>query len=334
MKKTFVKSICLICAFIMASLTLFSCNSKKNDNTDDVASDIHIVKFNTNGGNDISSVEVSHGQKVSAPPSPTRENYIFLRWEHNARPWIFNTDTVEEDITISALWISADKLFKTAPTDNPDELIITGFSAQKDIYNLVIPEKINGKTVVGISDGAFESIHEQHAHHLTIPSTVRTIGESALQNIAMVHIKVLGTVNSIGVSSFEDCITLESIKLGEGLTTIPHRCFFGATALKAIDIPEGVTVIEEDAFSSCTSLQSVVLPSTLKTIEDSAFLDSSNITVVFFKGTEEQFDTIDISDNNDELISVEKIYFYSETEPTEKGDFWHYDKNNTPILWQ
>ena len=335
MKKAFTSTICLICALVITSLSLFSCNNNsQNNENNEIPSNIHIVKFNTNGGNVISDAEVRHGQKISEPNTPTRENYIFLRWEHEGRPWIFNTDKIEEDTTLSALWISADKLFKTASTDNPDELVITGFLTQKNIYNLIIPEKINGKTVVGLSDSAFMTIHEQHAQHLTIPATVRTIGESALQDISNVHLKILGTITDINNSSFENCITLETIKLGQGITKIPYRCFFGTTALKTIDIPEGVTLIEENAFSSCTSMQSVILPSTLKTIEDSAFLDCSNLSVIFFKGTEEQFDAIEINANNDELISAKKVYFYSETEPTEKGNFWHYDKSNMPILWQ
>ena len=103
-------------------------------------------------------------------------------------------------------------------------------------------------------------------------------------------------------------------------------------SIKSSDIPEGVETIEENAFTSCTGLQTVVLPSTLKTIEDSAFDKADNLVVIFFKGTEEEFDALEISNNNASLISS-KVYFYSETEPSEKGDFWHYDKGNTPVLW-
>ncbi len=330
MKKAFIKTICLICAIAMASAALFSCNANISDETE-LPSNLHTVKFNSNGGTYISDVEVRNGQKISEPTPPTRENYIFLDWENNNRRWLFTSKEVTEDITLSALWISAADLFKILPTENPDELLISGFATQKSIYNLTIPEKINGKTVVGFTDNAFESIHEDHAEHLTIPSTVHSVGEEAFKNIKKVHIKFLGTISSLGISSFEDCDHLETVKLGEGLTSIPYRCFFDASALVTLDIPEGVTVIEENAFSSCTSMQTIVLPSTLKTIEDSAFLDSA-LAVVFFKGTEAQFDAIEISGNNNELLSS-KVYFYSETQPTESGDFWHYDKGGAPILW-
>ena len=331
MKKAFIKSICLVCALLMTATVLFSCNSDKNKETDK-PSNIHTVTFNSNGGTPISSVEVRDGQKMSEPTSPTRENYIFLYWENNNRRWIFTTRTVTEDITLSALWISASDLFDTVPTENSDEILISGFATQKSIYNLNIPETINGKKVVGFTDGAFERIHEEHADHLIIPATVHTIGESSFKNITNVHLKFTGPVKEINVSSFEDCTTLEEIELSAGMTAIPYRCFFGASGLKSIDIPEGVTLIEENAFGSCTAMQMVVLPSTLTTIEDSAFIDTSKIVAIFFKGTEEQFDAINISNNNDSLLDA-KVYFYSEAQPTESGDFWYYDKNNTPTLW-
>ena len=330
MKKAFIKSIALACAFIMVALTLFSCTSD-NTETEAPSNNLHTVKFNSNGGTYISDVEVRDGQKISEPNAPTRENYIFLYWENNNRRWIFTTRTITEDITLSALWISAADLFKIEPTEDPNELLISGFASQKNIYNLNIPEKINGKTVVGFTDGALENIHEQHAEHLTIPATVNSVGERSFKNITNVHIKFLGAISSIGVSSFENCDRLENLKLADGPASIPYRCFFDASGLVTIDLPESVTVIEENAFSSCTSLQTIVLPSNLKTVEDGAFIDSA-LTVVFFKGTKEQFDAIDISGNNNELLTS-KVYYYSEAQPTESGDFWHYDKNNTPILW-
>lgn len=331
MKKTYIKIISLICALIMVTLPIVSCTSKDNQETEPV-SNMRTVKFNSNGGTPIADAEVRSGQKVAEPTAPTRDNHIFLYWENNGRRWIFTTKEVTEDMTLSALWISADDLFKTETTDNPDEILISGFKVQKSIYNLTMPQTINGKTVVGFTDAACEHIHEEYAEHLTLPATVRSIGEKSFSNITKVHLSFLGEISKLSVSSFENCDTLETIKLGAGLTEIPYRCFFDASALVTIDIPEGVTTIEEDAFSACQALRTVVLPSTLETVEHSAFIDSSALTVVFYKGTQEQFEKIEISDKNEELLAA-KRYYYSETQPTESGDFWHYDKNNAPVLW-
>ena len=330
MKNSFIRSICIICALLMTALSLFSC-TPSNEGTES-KSDVYIVKFNTNGGTEIPNVEIRSGQKLKEPETPTRENYIFIQWEHNTDLWLFNVKEITSDMTLTARWIAAYDLFKIEHTDNPDELLIAGFKEQKSIHSLAIPEMINGKTVVGFTDGSMDYTHTEHASHITIPATVRSVGERAFANIADVHIEFLGSLSTLGVSSFEECKHLEEIKLSEGLAAIPYRCFFGASALKTIDIPEGVSIIEENAFTSCEAMQSIVLPSTLTTIEDGAFLDTVKMKAVFFRGTEEQFDKIEISNNNNELLSA-SIYFYSETKPESDGDFWHYDASGTPILW-
>ena len=331
MNRIFIKALCLIIAILMICPLLFACKSSTENDTE-APSNVHSVKFNTNGGTPIDDIEVRHGQKISEPDAPTRDNYIFLHWEQNNRRWIFTSKEVTEDITLHAIWISAADLFKIEPVENTDDLMITGFAQQKDIYMLRIPEKINGKDVVAISAHAFESIHEQHADHLIIPSTVKVLGESSFKSISKVHVEFKGSISTLDVSTFEACSTLETVKLDAGMKTIPYRCFFGASGLVTLDVPEGVETIEENALSYCTSLQTIVLPSTLKTVEDGAFDGADNLVVIFFKGTEEEFDALDIRNENDPLISA-KLYFYSETEPTEKGDFWHYDKSNIPVLW-
>lgn len=330
-KKKTLKILSLFCVATMLVCSLLSCQSATSNATE-TTSNVHTVKFNSNGGTEIKDVEVRHGQKIAEPTAPTRENYIFLYWENNHRKWHFTVKEVTEDVTLSALWISATDLFKIEPCENENEILISGFLAQKSISILRIPEKINGKTVVGFTDNALDSIHELHARHLIVPKTVRSVGVESFTNISEVHIEFEGALSSLGVSSFEQCINVNLIRLAEGLTSIPYRCFFNCEKLLTSDIPEGVTLIEENAYASCKAMQTVVLPSTLEKIEDSAFIDCSELAVLFFKGTEEQFDAIEINNNNDALISA-AVYFYSEEEPSEEGKFWHYDKNNTPILW-
>ena len=116
------------------------------------------------------------------------------------------------------------------------------------------------------------------------------------------------------------------------MTSIPFMAFFECSSLKTIAIPEGVTKIEENAFEGCSSLVTVVLPASLERIEDSGFAYCSSLKTVFYKGTEEQLDAIEISDSNEALANA-KVYFYSETEPTEEGLWWHFDSSNSPVIW-
>ena len=49
-------------------------------------------------------------------------------------------------------------------------------------------------------------------------------------------------------------------------------------------------------------------------------------------GTESELDALTIGDGNIGLTSATR-YYYSETEPTEEGNFWHYDQNGKIAVW-
>ena len=63
-----------------------------------------------------------------------------------------------------------------------------------------------------------------------------------------------------------------------------------------------------------------------------AFSDCYNLETVYFKGTAASFNSITIDTGNENLTDV--LYYYSETEPTSDGYYWHYDLDGTtPIVW-
>ncbi len=326
MNKKFKISMSLICLFAML-FCISSCDSEEEPTETEVV--YHTVTFNTNGGSRIESIKIKHGTHGTAPANPTLENYVFCRWLKDNQPWFFDTKTINEDITLDALWISAESLFDIEPVG--EGIGIAEIKQQKEFEELLIPSVINGKPVVAILDGACANIHEQHGHHIIFPSSITSIGADAFKEVTEPHLEFEGTITSIGESAFESCTTLEKIKLGSGMESIPFRVFAGCTSLKTINIPNGVKAIEENAFEECSSMLTIVFPATLESIENGAF-DESAVKTVFFSGTEEQFDAIEIASGNDKILDA-KVYFYSESEPTQDGDFWHYDKSGTPITW-
>ena len=96
--------------------------------------------------------------------------------------------------------------------------------------------------------------------------------------------------------------------------------FRGCTALTSIIIPSSATKIKECAFLECKSLSSIVIPNSVTTIQNNVFLYCSSLTKVYYTGNESEWNSIS---GNDQLSSQIK-YFYSETEPTDIGNFWHY----------
>jgi hypothetical protein len=324
-----IKVICLICALALLS-SLAACNG--NEESSETIGEIYrIITFNTNGGSAVESIKVRDNQYAIRPEDPTLDNYVFRRWEREGREWLFESKRVTEDMTLSALWVSAVELFELDPVGDTGDLMITGFKKQASFSTLRIPSTINGKTIVALDDEAFSYTHGDYAKHIIIPETVVSVGDGAFMKSTEVTFDIQGVITSIGESSFENCSLLTEVKLGEGIESIPFMCFFECTSLKTINIPNGVTTIEENAFEGCSSMLTIVLPATLTTVEDSAFANCNALRTIFFSGTEEQFDTISISDSNEALKNA-NLYIYSETQPTNDGNYWHYE-GGSPVIW-
>lgn len=59
----------------------------------------------------------------------------------------------------------------------------------------------------------------------------------------------------------------------------------------------------------------------------------SNIKDVYYGGTQEEWNAIEFGVDTYELQDA-TIYYYSETQPTGTGNYWHYDTDGiTPIVW-
>ena len=120
---------------------------------------------------------------------------------------------------------------------------ITGYTGEGE--NVVIPEKIDNKTVVSISRSAFEA---KKIVSIYIPDSVKEIQRYA----------------------FRRCINLTQVKLPQGIKEIQSGVFNFCTALQTIEIPDSVEYIGENSFGG-TSISEVILPDSVKTIDDYAY---------------------------------------------------------------
>ena len=66
------------------------------------------VTFDVNGENEIIAAQsVKRGEKAIEPADPTREGYTFLGWYVGDEKWSFVGDTVTNDMTLTAKWVSS-----------------------------------------------------------------------------------------------------------------------------------------------------------------------------------------------------------------------------------
>lgn len=81
-------------------------------------------------------------------------------------------------------------------------------------------------------------------------------------------------------SYIDDCTSLKSVSLPQGLTSIGEAAFCYCTSLTSITIPSSVTSIGEDAFDYCTSLTSITIPSSVTKIGEYAFWYCTSLNTV------------------------------------------------------
>ena len=128
---------------------------------------------------------------------------------------------------------------------------------------------------------------------------------------------------------FRECKSLKHIIIPDLVETIKDDAFFVCSSLESIVFGDSVQDIGYSCLSYCESLTYVILPKSVIEIK-SGFLGSES-TKVFYKGTEEEWNKIPLGGINGYLLDATK-YYYSETEPTKEGNYWHYS-NNEPTIW-
>ena len=209
----------------------------------------------------------------------------------------------------------------------PDGVTSIGDDAFRECNNLTsvtIPD-----SVTSIGDAAFSEC--SNLTSVTIPDSVTTIGNRAFYYCySLTSVIIPDSVTSIGDDAFRYCYSLTSVIIPDSVTSIGDSAFSDCTGLTSVTIGSGVTSIGDAAFSGCYSLTSVIIPDSVTTIGNRAFYSCSNLSRIFYKGSADSWNDITLG----EYALRDKIYYFTETEPTDDGNYWHYDTDGkTPVVW-
>ena len=194
-------------------------------------------------------------------------------------------------------------------------LEVTGLASWTTVADILSDVTIGGKKYRVTSIGAWAFEGREDITYLSIPWTVKSIGEYAFifcgssmtVNIAdpecwcqmelgnehssplssagkvLVHdiettsIDIPTTVTSIGNFTFYQCRKITSLNIPGTVTSIGSSAFEDCTGLTSLNLNEGLQSIGGSAFEGCTGLRSVSIPSTVNTIKLNAFKNCTGL---------------------------------------------------------
>lgn len=168
-----------------------------------------------------------------------------------------------------------------------------------DEETLSIPNDIQGKNIIGIGEGAFQSC--KSIRHIIIPEGIKYINDQAFSDCNKLEIIDLpSTLERIGTVvkrppygnsfSFRGIISkngvfhntsIGSISLPSGLKYLGRGAFSNCPLYK-INLPNDILVIEDSAFCGCRDLENVQLPDKLMEIKDAAFSRCEKLKTITF----------------------------------------------------
>ena len=179
--------------------------------------------------------------------------------------------------------------------------------------------------------GSFAFMGCKSLETITIPNTVTKIG-----NYAFLSCKELLTINFpnelqyLGEGALYRCDSLQFNEYKNALylgnSENPYLILIKAKNgfIDECEINENCSLIYFSAFDSCKNLKEIIIPRNVKVISGNIFnyIDEINI----FVESPSPCDQYQESWNGNH-----KVYYYSETKPTEDGLYWHYENGEISI---
>jgi len=146
--------------------------------------------------------------------------------------------------------------------------------ADQSIYEVIISEGVEE-----IEAGAFA--RSATLAKITLPSTLKRIGENAFAGCPLSEVNIPEAVESIGAGAFRACANLKKVSLSSAgsLTVIGSEAFFQCGQLVKFPLSRGLKEIGENAFAE-TGLTTVTVPESVTTIGAGAFMNCEALTKV------------------------------------------------------
>lgn len=164
----------------------------------------------------------------------------------------------------------------------PQGLVITKFKNRNEV-DVVIPNTIGGKKVVGIGENAY-------SNYKTMKTLLISDGIEFIEN-----------------GAFANCENLSKCNFSQSLQEIGSSAFMNCSKLTEIVLNEGLKIIGKSAFCNCTHLSKILIPSTVSEMYSSHQYDYTKTDYDMFAIATHKIRGVDVAyKRNDNLV----VYCY------------------------
>lgn len=119
------------------------------------------------------------------------------------------------------------------------------------------------------------------------------------------------SLQSIWYNAFNGCSSLTEISIPPEVKFIWIAAFANCSNLQEIVLPDKVALIGSYAFKDCKSIRQATIPVSVGRIETGAFFGCSSLTDVYYAGSEDQWNAIEIDVEDNECLFDAVIHFNS-----------------------
>ena len=183
-----------------------------------------------------------------------------------------------------------------------------------DLQSVSIPE-----SVTEIGAGAFAGcielvdfqVDEDNAQFCAVDSILYSKDQKTLMMIPgslTGDFEIPNSVECIWNYAFSGCEELTGVTIPVGVTSIGEYAFEECYGLQSIAIPDGVTEIGSYTFRWCESLTSVTIPRSVIVIGNSAFHGCDALADVYYSGSVDEWNNIEIGIRNVALTEADIHY--------------------------
>lgn len=175
-------------------------------------------------------------------------------------------------------------------------------------------------TVEKIGTSAFKECYLLES--VTIPDSVKLICGNAFSYAGLKSVTIPGSVKIIGgywseeeqfivdIAPFQYCDNLETVILEEGVEELGYATFWDCPAIKNVVLPDTLKTVGMNAFGGCVELESLVIPASVEKFDMYAVCYCPKLKDIYYKGTQEQWNEIEIAEENEELKAIPVHYGY------------------------